>query len=248
MRYIFIHGGPGLNSNPESQLLVKDFTSRDHEILFWNEPSCQRDKNFTTVNAYSRWLESLSSYIQDHSKDEKVALIAHSFGAFAVNDLLPSLGERIAELCLVAPLSDALRLDENIMSLARKSDSKLDVAFTQERFDALMGALSDPKVLPSYWYNKGEAELYNQCFNGQFAPDFSSFEAVRKSVPHNTIRHTFKSKVTAIYGDKDPVVKLSQDRELLMRLYPQCRTHLSQNSAHYPHIEEKNEFLSQLFI
>lgn len=263
VKYIFIHGGPGLNSNPERHLLK---LAPGHEIVFWDEPSSLRDRNYTVDSAYKNWLDSLSKFIRRHSEKSQVTLIAHSFGAYALNEVLPSIEKHISGVILLAPIFDLLNLDRNILDLAirlkahkadlkamaelNESKQKIGTAFNDMRFTALLKALGDEEVLPNYWHNHSASGNYNQYFatDEAFQIDFGSFKAVRESISHNTISNKYDGKVILYYGAFDPVAKLEQDYKLVKELYPNSVIKIAQDSGHYPHIEEMASFLKWLQI
>lgn len=261
MKHIFIHGGPGLNSNPERYLLVPVLNS--DKIVFWDEPSILRDKNFSPDHAYRNWLRSLTKFIENHSQDEQVTILAHSFAAFAINDILPMIEDRVAKLVLIGPVFNLMTLDKNILDLAIKvkttredliSIEKLELAkinmtdtFNESRFGSLLEALGDEEVLPSYWHNREASVAYNRYFADEsFGLDLQSFKAVRESISHRAVSNKFEGKVFICYGAFDPVAKWNQDSLLIEALYPNYEIQIAQNSGHYPHIEEKNQFMNWL--
>src|SRR4051812_7158437 len=105
-RILFLHGGPGLNSVAEAELLGPRLRDSGIEPHFWNEPSEARPGSwpFRTERAFSNQVESARA-ILDHLRSESdspIDLVAHSFGCNVAWDLLAeSLG--IRRLFLVAP-------------------------------------------------------------------------------------------------------------------------------------------------
>src|SRR5665647_1801039 len=180
MKYIFVHGGPGLNSNPERNILKPLIEVQGHELLFWNEPSLLRGQICDQDHAYQYWLNSLSNFIIKNSGQEQVAIIAHSFAAFAINDILPEVGTKIGKLILIAPIFDLMKLDQNLIDLAIRFHARdANIAgiveleelkrnmpdyFNEKRFSIILKAIGHEEVLPSYWHNKKASVLYNQFF------------------------------------------------------------------------------------
>ena len=261
MNYIFIHGGPGLNSRPESQLFAPFIGSND--FYYWSEPSAQRKDEFNPAEAYGLSLMSLKAFILKHSSYSPVTIVAHSFGSFLLNDLLPELGDRIRELILLCPVFDLSRLDQNIADLGLRTLSQrgdkdawenyqalqlnMSEAFDERRFLTLVGALSMPEVLPAYWHNQERAAAYNECLKEEgWQIDFSSFKAVRETTPHDRVKNMFRGPTTVIYGRQDPVARLEQDEVAMKFYYPKAQLHILEASGHYPHIEETSEFFKIL--
>jgi len=258
MKHIFVHGGPGLNSNPELHLLSASFIKEAAPIVFWNEPSKLRPQgsSFKDQDAFQHMLEELRKFIIAESEDGPVVILAHSFGAFAINDLLPAIGDRVERLVLLAPVLDLRNLDGNILDIAVKECSQrnlhaeasefenykanLDDEFTDERFEGLAKALAIEDVLGSYWRNKDMAQVYSSYLIAEHMIDFDSFKAVRKSVKKNDSRNQFNGRVSIVYGNIDPVTKLEQDLPKLKLLYPASEVAISSCSGHYPHLEDED--------
>ena len=264
MKYIFVHGGPGLNSNPERNILKPLIEVQGHELLFWNEPSLLRGQICDQDHAYQYWLNSLSNFIIKNSGQEQVAIIAHSFAAFAINDILPEVGTKIGKLILIAPVFDLMKLDQNLIDLAIRFHARdANIAgiveleelkrnmpdnFNEKRFSIILKAIGHEEVLPSYWHNKKVSALYNQFFvEDQYQFDLQSFKAVRQTITHEKVRNRFSGTVKIYYGALDPVARLEQDYALLMDLYPNHRLLIGKESGHYPHIEEQELFSKHFF-
>jgi pimeloyl-ACP methyl ester carboxylesterase len=263
MKYLFVHGGPGLNSNSESNFLGPEFDKADKKIDFWHEPSLIRDKTLKTDLSYDLWLNSLSKFIHKHSEEGPITVIAHSFGAFALNDLLPVVGSRISRLVLVAPVFNLRTLDQNIANLAlkilsdqgktealayyRNLQSFMPLEFDAQRYKILLGAFEISEVLPRYWHNQERAEGYNQfLIEDQWQVNFASFRSVRETIGKNEITNHFNGPVSIIYGRHDPVVKMEQDLTSIKKMYLNPEIIIMEHSGHYPHIEETVTFVDKI--
>lgn len=257
MKIIYIHGGPGLNSEPEKNILT---TTGNFKFIFWNEPTV--DIN-SARDAYSDWLFSLEDCINSQARDGKVMIMAHSFGAFALNDVLPRVSNKVHKVILVSPIFNLLTLDLNIMDLAirllrvagdrvnaqilelKKSEMKSMTSST--RVEIIAQALSTDELLMNYWKNKDSAKLYNQYLEKR-PVSFDSFMMVRKNIQEDQLSYQFSKSASIFYGKYDPVSSLSQNKELQLHFYPNSETFLCENSGHYPHIEETDFLFSKVDI
>lgn len=53
----------------------------------------------------------------------------------------------------------------------------------------------------------------------------------------------FTGQVDIIYGNFDVITSYEQDREMCQNLYPEARVHFSDKAAHFPHLEDKKNFI-----
>lgn len=239
MKLIFVHGGPGLNSGPEENLLTQCF-DQDDEIIFWNEPS---------ASTFHSACESLSTLIESMG-EAKATIIAHSFGAVLVNEILPKVEDRIARLILIAPVSNLAALDKNIISAVSEKVEELrtyldrfddGVSFSEERFTYLFKAACVPELGLKYWHKKDLAAGY-QTFS-RFS--LENFKSIRSTCGLVNLRHKTRVPTDVIYGLHDQIVP-SEERTEVERLYENSKIHIFQNSAHYGHIEEQDLFTKVL--
>lgn len=182
----FIHGGPGLNSEPENQLLKPYLDSKQYTSYFWNEPSKlrspPRQNNYKTKLkvegiSYSDTLKSLYSYFKGICNLEKsvegnckITVIAHSFGTVLAKELLLAFPQNIKKLILIAPVYNLNLADKQILKLAAKgliNESKVEYG---EKILALL-----PKLNTAFDANKIQAfnialqytSLFSHYFHSQ---------------------------------------------------------------------------------
>lgn len=259
MDFLFIHGGPGLNSNPEENILKDSFLAKGHNIYFWNEPSPMRG-HLSEVITYEDSCYSLESQIHTLAVNEKITVIAHSFGAFLLNDILPHVEKDLARIILVSPVTNITSLDLNLITEGMKATSNIadkeflekylesmrpDDFYDSKRFEALKLATKDNIILGQYWNKKEFIPAYYNYFSDfKFQFNIDSFNSIRKTCPKITI--TEKSLVTTsiIYGSHDPFIS-SKDQSLIQKFYNNSEVFLLEDSSHYGHIEESGEFLDR---
>ena len=255
MIYLFVHGGPGLNSNPETNLLKQRFESEGHEIYFWNQPTAKGV-------SYDEACESLSTTICALSAKSKITIIAHSFGAFFLNEILPIVDDQLAKIILLSPATDLHLLDLNILriSCSDYAGSAESIAlekyirtlsplsgFNEERLNGLLLAASNPALTAHYWLKKELMPSYYSYLSGpDFSFNFDSFVSIRSSCVKNTVSNKTNVETLITYGVHDPFIN-SEDYHLLIKLYPNSKTFLFEESSHYSHIEERTLFYDLVF-
>ncbi|MFW5888007.1 MAG: hypothetical protein ACOCUH_04345, partial [Bacteriovoracia bacterium] len=72
--FLFLHGGPGFNSEPERNLLRPQFEASGHDFIAWDEPSSLRG----TLQQGYPWqnlLNSAKDFIRNNSSEENVHII-----------------------------------------------------------------------------------------------------------------------------------------------------------------------------
>ena len=257
MRFLFIHGGPGFNSNPEKHLLTELFSQNGDELLLWNEPSPQRSSGTNHVE-FKDLCESLEKTITEVSKDGPVIVLAHSFGALVLNQILPAIGERIAAIVLISPATDLFSADLKILEVSKKDlhgsaeaevlaesirTLKPGANFSPLRQNALMTAAGNANLTSHYWFKKTAMPSYYEYFNGpQYQFNLDSFFSIRNSCASDTIKQTTETPTAVIYGRHDFVV-LPDEFDGLKKFYPNSSINIFEESGHYAHIEEPDKFL-----
>jgi len=257
MKLIYIHGGPGLNSEPEKNIFP---STNNFKFICWNEPIVS---NTSKSSAYANWLQSVEDCINQEARDGKVIVMGHSFGAFALNEILPRISSQIHKVILVSPIFDLLTLDLNIMNLAIKlleetgardqalffelKKNEMKSMTNSKRVEILAQALNIDGLLLHYWKKQDSAKSYHQYLEKR-PVSFDSFMMVRKSIQEDRLRHSFSGAVSIFYGKYDPVSSLFQNQQLQDQLYPNAETFILDHSGHYPHLEESENLFSQINI
>ena len=88
---VYVHGGPGFNSNPEKNLLGEALGIGDsQEVHYWNEPSRLRGtaSDAVTIQTCAASLESLLLDCYNRTGLGSI-VVAHSFGIQTVLAALP---------------------------------------------------------------------------------------------------------------------------------------------------------------
>lgn len=104
MKILYFHGGPGLNSNPEKNLLLSRFKKRGFDPKFYNEPSLLRPNGppFKEDKAFQNYLDCAEEFLLQHYNKTPLILIGHSFGAHPVCHLIKRHPEKIASVVFIS--------------------------------------------------------------------------------------------------------------------------------------------------
>lgn len=269
MKYLFVHGGPGFNSNPEKNLWSEKFNQNGHEIFFWNEPSANRPSNieFSVDNAFENQKESLLKFIKEQISGDFI-IIAHSYGAFLTHSILNEISQKVIKIIYIAPVLNLKELDENFMTISALDYEKngdiqsatlikdlvktLPESFNEERFASILEAFKNPSVFNYYWSNSDAQMDYNKYFAQEGHEfDLVSYKAVRESIKNEKISNNYEFPIVAIFGAYDPISIIKNELKNLYTCYSKVESQVYSNSSHYPHIEESerfNEFLFGNFI
>lgn len=120
-RFLYVHGGPGLNSAAERAALKPLFDARGWQIDFWNEPSVNRGQRSPESQAYTALLSSLGSWLDSHASrasNRLPHLIGHSFAAVPLVELGAGLSHPFASLTLIAPALELKSAHDQIIRYA----------------------------------------------------------------------------------------------------------------------------------
>lgn len=245
MNFLFIHGGPGLNSNPERNLFKNSFSEGD-KIYFWDEP-----KNAT----YEISCEDLAKTILSFS--EELTVIAHSFGAFILNEVLPLIEHKLCKIILLSPVSSLPDLDRKLIQSVADSSENLkiflnsfdeSVSFSETRYNHLLIAAGSPDLAPQYWHKKHLMSGYFQYMQGdQYQFDLGNFKSIRETCAEIKIHNETEVPTEIIYGLHDPFINY-EDKNFIGQFYRNSTIHLFTESAHYAHIEEMDKFLGTVVL
>lgn len=258
MDLIFIHGGPGLNSNPEQMALSEFLKQNQIEAFFWNEPSNLRPngEKFIVENAYKNILKSIHASVL---KYQPKILVGLSFGAQACIDYLLSYDyDPELEVLFISPCLDLFEANCKIMRLsqedfqlsapekAKRIESYLKK--TQELWDADMKnghslAWENPKLAQKYFIDQKVLEHWAQAMSSPgYQPDAASADAVIKDfkefqTPHKKI----KKQAHLLLGSQDPIWHPKKNMQKLESVFENVKT-IELKAGHFPHLEHQEEF------
>lgn len=261
-KILFFHGGPGLNSNPEKQLLTQPLKNAGFEFLAWNEPSRLRPDNypFNPENAVQNYFQSAEEFFLSQYNGEPLIIAGHSFGANAITHLHNEYPDKIKMMVYIAPVHLMSHLDKNVFRFILAdyqlyNDTK--TAEMQHVFDKLTHhynnntekgwrlVFENPRLLEYYWVDKSIMHNYLQYFAPpQFQIDTEGFFSLRLLWKGILLKESNKPAIVVL-GGRD--VTSSNNSELLvLNKLSNLESHIFSFSAHYPHIEETEKLINVL--
>ncbi|MCB9090918.1 MAG: alpha/beta hydrolase [Halobacteriovoraceae bacterium] len=266
MKYLYFHGGPGFNANPERNILTPIFEKNGLEIAFWEEPSVLRPDGPAFVageNCFQNYINELEKFFKKEIEGQnKVALIGHSFGCHSVSHLALNFQESISKVYLIAPDLDLPAADINMLTIGRddyfnnqeiKAATRLteilenfDGKMTEELEEGFQLLLSNPRFLGYYWKNlEVMPNYFSHYADPEYGFDYNSFVTMRRV---QAFQYPNNSSIEAhlILGSHDNIISKKNERKLVNQYFPQVIEHIFEDSAHYPHIEEKEKFINTI--
>jgi pimeloyl-ACP methyl ester carboxylesterase len=268
---LFLHGGPGLQSETERRVLTPFFEKAGISATFWNEPSTLRTNStipFQSERAFSRLVESAQIQLDALAKDSggSVHIVAHSFAARTALLLANTNPEKVEMLTLLTPavlIEATLRgvISKAANNVQRRGDSsaaeKLRASLrfsvgSSELLGGLAEAFADPDTLSLYWRN---AEAMNQWTEilqeSTFGIDWTSQAAVMKDLEpqlkglhHGLGEMSLNLPIQVLWGTHDQVIYLNDELELLSKIARVDRVFELKGTSHFSALEDPEQFLS----
>jgi pimeloyl-ACP methyl ester carboxylesterase len=257
-QFIFVHGGPGLNSKPERELLAPNLKEQGFDILFWDEP-----QDFHSKNTYNEIVLDLVNKINQHKQD--VCLIGHSFGARIVIDALKSnrITSKIKSTLFLSPALDMCSGDDKIINygLSKLETLNPEVASTikkhipnliNDQFDDLKGETLLLAFQSGYFVenfiNPSDFEKYFSYFQNEFSFRVEDHVAIRKVAGYlKDGNNDFKQiKNTTIVGTNDPIFNDEAQLSMTLSYFPNATIQKWDTVSHYPHMDATAKFLELL--
>jgi predicted alpha/beta hydrolase family esterase len=233
---IFFHFGPG--GNPEADKEVLKIKSLD----FWTQPQyLGRDEYVPYL------LKKASERVLSYEK--KVELIAHSFGAFIVNNLSSEARSKVSKVSYLAPTFDIFTSITNMINyvLKRNNDSSCTEHFkrlknepTSKGFWLLFSGFSSkyPDYLKHYFSTQEFYEKYLSISSKYEGLDEETLiKAVSELIDNyrsNSIQKIYPNSKVYL-GSNDPLVPESLQRDIIGAFGKDNVSIL--NTGHFPHFE-----------
>jgi len=255
-KLLFFHGGPGLNSNPEKQMLSSLYEQQGVILCTWNEPSGLRNTLSASGNQtrFEQLLQSAEDFLLMHFEGDGIAVAGHSMGCQIVAWLMQRHNDKIKTAFMIAPCFHLYTSDRSVFNFIADDFKKYNNPAAHEkmstvlnnisgRFDdnAVAGwqlALSNLHLFNFYWSDSRLQEAYLSYFTApQFTVDAESFFAVRRSYyPPAPVQND--GKVVVIYASFDRVMSMEEDFPLIKNKFPCNTVYTFENHTHFIHIEE----------
>ncbi len=257
-KVLFFHSGPGMNSQPERELLTLVFAKHELQLICWDEPSPQRGslRNVETESAFESYLQSASEFLTEHAKDEKVVVMTHSFSAFLLKEFCTSYANKISRIIALAPSFNMAAIDLNIFKAIREVKdfpyqtelleilSKYTGDFDENAISGWQLLANYPNLFDIYWENKTLMLPYLQHFSQSYSIDVTSFVGVRKSSPSQLSEFNSTIPTIVCYGKSDRIGDIEGGLAFAKKSFRNLKVVLMEGVGHYPHIEHTEEVLA----
>ena len=230
---IILHGLLGSGDN--WQTLAKRY-SKKFQVHLVDARNHGRSPN-NHVHSYSSMSEDLLEYMNAH-KIQKAALIGHSMGGKTVMTFAEEHPERVTKMIIadIAPRAYSSYHNPIFEALKKINPKKADSR--DQVFEILKSCLGDDKVLLPFLMKSLRREKsggFSWRFNIETLSNNINSITKEINLTINTLPALF------IYGSKSDYVK-EEDLSVLEELYMQFESACLENSGHWLHAQEPEEF------
>ncbi|MDH7460674.1 alpha/beta hydrolase [Chitinophagaceae bacterium 26-R-25] len=260
-KVLFYHGGPGLNGNPERNILLPVYQQHGIELCIWDEPSTLREaenNNYLPVT-FDHYITSASDFLLQHYEGEPLTIMGHSFGTSAIAGLLAAHPEKIANAIIVSPAFFVYSGDRNIFNIVKtdlaangESDKAAAMqivldnfadAFDNNTVQGWMIAAVDPRLFNYYWHNDTAKTNYLPYYAPPtYSLDAQSFFAIRQTFQEIAVNNCVV-KTLILHGLYDKIIDVAGELGAMPSRFTNATIVEMEASAHYPHIEEADKTL-----
>jgi predicted alpha/beta hydrolase family esterase len=244
---LFLHYGPGGNSSLERELYKND----NSKIIFWDQEHNATDGN--------RFNDLVQQCLEKKISTQADILIAHSFGCDLVSDLFNQSLLSSETIVLISPLKN---VQKGFFQLAANL-SKAQPSVKLDRFLTEQLQSKDYLTEQTAFWNicalVSEHPLYNRIFWSSDSFYQTASEILTKSKPFDadfwqktvyeylfhfkkSLNFPSHSNIFVIFGEDDPYLDQDSIHHWTTSLGSD-RVFFIKNSGHFPHIEQKSEFL-----
>jgi pimeloyl-ACP methyl ester carboxylesterase len=253
LKYIFVHGGPGLNSTPELNILKPHFDSKRLDVLFWNEPK--------DAKSYSDIVYDLATHYADPSF--QYCLIGHSFGARYVIDSLLKTKENVTSTFFINSALDMINADEKIVEISQHilKESNPDLysqliellpklnrdKFDENKGNALLLAFKSAYFVDNF-IDLPTFQNYFSYLSGENEFRIPDHVRIRKTSQYLAVGRQQLEEIpnTTLVGDSDPVFNLNNEEAMVRGYFPNSKVSLIKDQSHAIHIESMELFFREL--
>ncbi len=257
---LFFHGGPGLNSNPENQLLKNPYREKGIDLICWNEPSKLRGTIDETVTRQQQLLNSAEQFFLSCYNGKPISVMSHSMGSQTVFWLIKRHPDKVKAIILIAPCFDIFTTDKQIFKLIEKDFQQnademrsenlrnIIAQFEEDIYANVINGwkivLENPRLFDYYWMDKDKRDLYLSFFQDPFFKlDLEGFFAIRKTYK-NILPCMTDHKTIIFNGKKDLITPAISKENDILKNFTMMKIFSVQKAMHYPHIEEMDKVLN----
>jgi len=245
---VVIHDGPG----GEKSIMYGGFDglSETMRVVYYDQRGCGRSEPLTasqscTIEDNVRDLEALRAYLHL----DRFSIAAHGWGAVIAIEYARAHPERVEALVLVTPVSPyspGLHLDGLIERLPPEGRDRVE-AVMENPFSTMLETREQfvRAVLPMLFYNdraRREADLedykYSADVDARLSSELKSFDLYERLAGVET-------PTLVIAGRHDVLTPLAEQMAYVDGIST-SRAVVFNDSAHFPFLEERRTFLSQV--
>ncbi|HTM97395.1 MAG TPA: alpha/beta hydrolase [Pedobacter sp.] len=261
MKVLFYHGGPGLNSNPEKEILTGEFKAKGYQLICWNEPSSLRSTGLDIQYSFQHYLLNAEEFLISNYNGTPLIIIGHSFGAQICVYLSQKHPSKIKQIILVSSNLAVKNTDLNTFSfiaadLVEHDDENAKImddviqkytgTFDENTQLGFSIAGQNPRLFDYYWHNKPLMHQFLAHYTSpNYVLDVNAYFQIRKTWFELKAQKS-AILVTAVYGKHEQVVSNLVEQKKAREYFNRIEFHDFHHSAHYPHVEEADLFLQLL--
>lgn len=266
---LYLHGGPGMSSIAENQLFQPFLLNNRIDAIFWNEPSKSRPSGdlFTPEHAFSNWMNSArKKAVEVFQEKGPLHLVAHSFAAIPSLLIAREHPQMISQLTWIAPAFSLYFSFKTILQLCHSDFQKTDpesakalqlcINNSKKFFDGpmqegLLLASKNAFLFTHYWQQTSAMIQFFECLKESGSiMDFESFFSVCLDLSQKLDSIDLESPLDCptqlVLGKNDLIIDNQNIIQIVSKLAPQTKISIFENSKHYPHLEEIEQFFKVL--
>ncbi len=256
---LFYHGGPGLNGNPERQLLTTPFAEAGFALHCWDEPSPLRPEGypFRSTDAFANVLDSAEAFLLKHYEGTPLPVIGFCFGTNMAKYLALKHPDKIRHLFIITPAFLENLADINIFRhlhhdfvthQMHEEATQMDIiirnfsgSFDENTIAGWSLCAVNPRLFNYYWQNQDQRNRYVVHYSGAYNIDADSFFSTRGTQFH--LHGVATVPTTVMYGKHDSIISIADEIAGLPEHFSDMKILEMENSAHYAHLEETDAVL-----
>ncbi|HEX2925744.1 MAG TPA: alpha/beta fold hydrolase [Ruminiclostridium sp.] len=239
---IVVHGGPGMSDYYFHNYL--NFLEKDQKVYYYDQRGSGNSEIKPDLSLYSmdNMVKDLEQFRKDVVKEDKVSLVAHSFGGMVALEYMKKYEKQVASAVLVSPMADSANQTASAWGL-------VDI-ISKHGFPP-----KDPEEA-NKWFMGIQHTYFKNCFynknNEKVLDDmgyisFATLAATGSKLKQQNIEKTYagiKTRTLIIYGEKEYMTTTESGQVKLHRTLSNSILKKFDHSGHFSFIEEPDKFAS----
>ncbi|MCX7920835.1 MAG: alpha/beta fold hydrolase [Clostridia bacterium] len=245
---IVIHGGPGMSSYYFHNYL--SFLEKDRKVFYYDQRGSGYSEIKPDLSLYNKenMVEDLEQFRKEVVKEDKVTLVAHSFGGMVALDYMLKYQNSIEDAVLISPMSGSSNPTASAVQL-------LNTIFKH-------GFPPNDPAKANEWFMKTQHTFFSGCFynkdNEKTLDDlgYISFATLASTGSKNMPQKPgekyagIKSRTLILYGEKEYMATAESSQLELHKALSNSVFKKMDHSGHFSFVEEPDKFARevQLFL